>query len=198
MYLNEELFIDFLSCKELTWIGIDFSKATFTQEGFDFPQEVIQHYFNDWNMLIISDQKKYDIRLSFRKPLMQYDLSLVKKLNKSVKLNRLLGDFIDISDIYSEEDIRNYIRGLAFPKQSKYELMFVVESFDAKTKMGSVWVVIVHAETNETVLCEKFLKTPGGFGVRNYWARVFYNLLFDIRKYSFLRWENLIKTKLMS
>jgi hypothetical protein len=195
MYINAELFSDFLTHREVTWLGVDFSKAKFTRSGFQLTQEVLQRYFNDWNMLIISDQKKYDVRMSFRKPVMQYDLSWVTKRNKVVKINNLLSEFITIDAVYSDEAIIGYVQGSIFPQVSEYSILFIVESFDEHTKLGTVWVVIVHSSTRQVVLCEKFMKTPSGFGLRNYWGRVFYNLFFDIQKYAFPRWENLVKGK---
>ena len=194
MYINAALFSDFLQHREVTWLGIDFSKAKFTRSGFQLTQEVIQRYFNDWNMLIISDQKKYDVRMSFRKPVMQYDLSWVTRRNKSVKLNNLLKDFITMDAVYSEEAVVEYMQEAVLPNVSDYALLFMVESFDDHTKLGTVWVVIVRTADNQVVLCEKFMKSPGGFGLRNFWGRVFYNLFFDIQKYAFLRWENLVKS----
>ena len=195
MYINAELFSDFLTHREVTWLGVDFSKAKFTRSGFQLTQEVLQRYFNDWNMLIISDQKKYDVRMSFRKPVMQYDLSWVTKRNKVVKINNLLSEFITIDAVYSDEAIIGYVQGSIFPQVSEYSILFIVESFDEHTKLGTVWVVIVHSSTRQVVLCEKFMKTPSGFGLRNYWGRVFYNLFFDIQKYAFPRWENLVRGK---
>ena len=195
MYINAELFSDFLTHREVTWLGVDFSKAKFTRSGFQLTQEVLQRYFNDWNMLIISDQKKYDVRMSFRKPVMQYDLSWVTKRNKAVKINNLLSEFITIDAVYSDEAIIGYVQGSIFPQVSEYSILFIVESFDEHTKLGTVWVVIVHSSTRQVVLCEKFMKTPSGFGLRNYWGRVFYNLFFDIQKYAFPRWENLVRGK---
>lgn len=195
MYINAELFSDFLTHREVTWLGVDFSKARFTRSGFQLTQEVIQRYFNDWNMLIISDQKKYDVRMSFRKPFMQYDLSWVTKRNKLVKINNLLSDFITIDAVYTDESIMGYVQSSLFPNVSEYALLFIVESFDDHTKIGTVWVVILQSSTRQVVLCEKFMKTPSGFGLRNYWGRVFYNLFFDIQKYAFPRWENLVKGK---
>ena len=61
------------------------------------------------------------------------------------------------------------------------------------SKTGAVWVVILDTGTHEPVLCEKFLKVPSGFGTKNYWGRIFYNLLYDIRSYAYYRWESLIK-----
>jgi hypothetical protein len=195
MYIDAELFSDFLSHKEVTWLGIDFSKARFTRQGFQLTQEVVLRYFNDWNILIISDQKKYDVRMSFRKPIMQYDLSWVTKRNKTVKINNLITNFITIDAVYNEDNIIDYIQSSQLPQVSDYSILYLVESFDDRAKIGTVWVVIVQTSTGKVVLCEKFMKNPSGFGLRNYWGRVFYNLFFDIQKYAFLRWENMVKTE---
>lgn len=193
MYLNEALYTDFLNDREILWLGIDFSKARFTKKDFNITQEVLRYYLNEWNLLIISDQKKYDIRLSFRKPVMSYDLSLISKCNKTVKINNILHENITLNDLQSEESICNYVRTLEMPQQHRFALMFIVESFDTNSKTGSVWVVVTETSSKEPVLCEKFIKNPSGFGVKNYWARIFYNVLFDIKSYAFCRWENLVK-----
>ncbi len=193
MYLNEALYTDFLNDREILWLGIDFSKARFTKKDFNITQEVLRYYLNEWNLLIISDQKKYDIRLSFRKPVMSYDLSLISKCNKTVKINNILHENITLNDLQSEESICNYVRSLEMPQQHRFALMFIVESFDTNSKTGSVWVVVTETSSKEPVLCEKFIKNPSGFGVKNYWARIFYNVLFDIKSYAFCRWENLVK-----
>ena len=193
MYLNEKLFIDFLKVKEILWVGINFSKAKFTRNGFDFTQEIMQHYFHEWNMLILNDQKKYDIRMSFRKPVMEYNLSTITKLNKTVKNGELITRNIGTKDVYSDDRMVEYLSGLSLPKTLPFALMFVVESFDASVKTAAIWVTITKTDTQEVVLCEKFLKKPAGFGTRNYWARTFYNVFFDIQSQSFMRWENMVQ-----
>ena len=182
MYMNEDLFVDFLS--------------KFTRDGFDYSQEIMQHYFQEWNKLILNDQKKYDIRMSFRKPMMHYDLSAVTKLNKSVKISNLFAKYIDIKDVFTDDQMVLYMSELTLPKTYPYALSFVVESFDTTVKTAAIWVVITKTETQEVVLCEKFLKTPAGFGTRNYWARTFYNVFYDVQTNAFLRWENMVQNKL--
>lgn len=192
MYMNEHLFREFLQVREILWVGINFSKAKFTREGFDYPQEVLQHYFHEWNMLILNDQKKYDIRMSFRKPVMQYDLSVVTRLNKAVKINDILSRHINIRDVFTDDRMRELAAALPLPETLPFALSFWVESFDTATKTAAIWVVISKTETREVVLCEKFLKQPAGFGTRNYWARTFYNVFYDIQSSAFLRWENMV------
>ena len=138
MYLNESLFSDFLKVREILWVGINFSKAKFTRAGFNFTQETLQHYLHDWNMLILNDQKKYDIRMSFRKPVMQYNLSTITKLNKSLKVNDLLANVISSKHVYSDDQMREYASSLELPATLSYSLMFVVESFDSSVKTAAI------------------------------------------------------------
>ena len=193
MFMNESLYVKFLQERDILWTGINFSKAKFSKEGFDFTQEVMQHYFHQWNMLILNDQKKYDIRMSFRKPVMQYDLSMVTRINKSVRIGNLLTNHINIKDLLTEDKIRSYMPQVAFPARQAFALTLLVESFDSVAKVASIWVVIYETGSGEVALCEQFLKTPSGFGTRNYWGRTFYNLFYDIKSYAFLRWENMVQ-----
>lgn len=193
MYMNESLFNDFLNSREILWTGINFSKAKFTRSAFNFTQEIMQHYFHDWNMLILNDQKKYDIRMSFRKPIMQYDLSAVTRANKNVRVNSVLTERINLKDTLTEEDICAFVPQFTFAAKQPFALTFIVESFDAVAKVAAVWVVIYKTDSGETVLCEQFLKVPSGIGTRNYWARIFYNILYDIKTFAFLRWENMVQ-----
>ena len=193
MYINKELFVDFLKEREVTWLGIDFSKASFTKKGFDMPNDVLQLYFNEWNALIITDQKKYDIRVAFRKPVVHFDLSFVKKQNKLYKGGMPTKDVIRMENLLNKNILTNYIRQILIPEISKFSLLFVVESFDNTIKKGSVWVVILHSNTKEIALCEEFKESPGGFNIKSYWARVFFNIFFNISRTAFVRWEHLVK-----
>lgn len=195
MYINKELFSDFLKAREVTWLGIDFSKATFTKKGFEMPNDVLQLYFNEWNALIISDQKKYDVRVAFRKPVVHFDLSFVKKQNKLYKGDTPIRDVVRIENLLDENIIAHYIRGAQLLTLSKYALLFLVESFDNTIKKGAVWVIAIKSETKELALCEKFAESPSGFNIKSYWARIFYNIFFNISRSSYVRWEHLVRSE---
>jgi len=196
MYLNEDLFIEFLNQREILWTGINFSLAKLTKKGFEYPQDVLQYYFNGWNTATINNQKKYDIRLSFQKPIMHYDLSLVTKLNKNTKASHLLTDVIAHQDIHNEDQIREYISSLSVESKVPFGLTFIVEYFDSNSKRASIWVVIFKTGTMETVLAENFLLKPSGFGTSNYWGRTFYDILFEIKTSAFLRWKNMVQQRI--
>jgi len=190
MYINEQQYSNFLTDKEITWMGIDFSLAQFTQKSFNLPKDVLNYYFNDWNLLIISDHKKYNIRTSFRKPIMYFNLSWVSKKNKQIK-PQMVKEHIEVTSMLSSQKIIEYVQTMQFPSNSLYALLMVVEAFDEVSKTASIWVVVANTKTKETILCERFIKNPSGFGTKNYWARTFYNIFLDINNYSFVRWANL-------
>ena len=185
--------MDFLKEREITWLGIDFSKATFTKKGFNVPNDVLQLYCNEWNALVISDQKKYDIRVAFRKLIVHFDLSFVKKQNKLYKGNTPIREFVRMENLLNEDIIANHIRQATLPLISKYSLIFLVEAFDNTIKKGSVWVVLLKSDTKELVLCEEFKESPSGFNIKSYWARVFFNIFFNISRTAYVRWEHLVK-----
>jgi hypothetical protein len=193
MYIDEHLFSDFLQEQEILWMGIDFSKAKFTQKGFEISIEQLQKLFTDWNTLIISDTKKYDIRLAFRKPIMHYDLFSVSRRNKSIKLSQILTPFINLKSQLSEEEIISYITTFDFLQIAPFALLVLVESFDSLSRTASLWMVIVKTSDKSVVLCDKLLKIPSGLKTKTYWGRVFYNLFFDILKYHYTQWVNLIQ-----
>jgi hypothetical protein len=193
VFINNELFLDFLKEREITWLGIDFSKATFTRKGFDIPNDVLQLYLNEWNALIISDQKKYDIRVAFRKPVVHFDSSFIKKQNKLHKGDTLIRDVVRVKNLLNENLIANYAQQITLPELSKYALFFMVESFDNTIKKGSVWVNIIVRDTKELVFCDKFTESPSGFNIKSYWARVFYDIFFRISRTAFVQWEHLVQ-----
>jgi hypothetical protein len=195
VYINKELFTDFLKEREVAWLGIDFSKATFTKKGFDIPNDVLQLYFNEWNALIIADQKKYDIRVAFRKPVVHFDLSFIKKQNKLHKGDTPIRDVVRMENLITENIIAYYVRQINLPNIAKYALFFMVESIDNTIKKGSVWVIVLKSESKELVLCEKFMEKPSGFNIKSYWARIFYNIFFSISRTTYLQWENLVRTE---
>ncbi|MCL1850337.1 MAG: hypothetical protein FWF70_02865 [Bacteroidetes bacterium] len=197
MYINKELFLDFLKEREVTWLGIDFSKATFTRKGFDMPNDVLQLYLNEWNALIISDQKKYDIRVAFRKPIVYFDLSYIKKQNKLHKGDIIIRDVVRMKNLLDENLIANYVRQITLPALSKYALLFIVESFDNTIKKGSVWVNILKSDTKELIFSDKFTESPGGFNIKSYWARIFYNIFFNISRTTYLQWEHLVMEEMI-
>jgi len=157
------------------------------------PNDVLQLYLNEWNALIVSDQKKYDIRVAFRKPVVIFDVSFVKKQNKLYKGDMPIREFVRMENLLNEDIISKYIKTVHLPNLSEYSLLFMVESFDNTVKKGSVWVVVIKSARKELVFCEKFSETPGGFNIKSYWARVFFNIFFNISRSAYMRWEHLVQ-----
>lgn len=192
MYLDKNLLQNFLEQKEISWLGVDFSQATFTKEGFDLPSDVLHYYFSEWNKMFITDQKKYNLRATFQKPIVNYDLQMVTKSNNISRERLRIKKHIQIENTFSEEFIVQYISHLTIPQSSEFSIMFIVESLDQNLKAAAMWICIIHTPTRQTVLCERFTERPKGFNTKSYWARVFYNILFKINDLHFKQWSHFI------
>jgi len=97
-----------------------------------------------------------------------------------------------MEDLLNTNIIANYLRPISLPDTSKFSLLFMVEAFDSTIKKGSVWVIVIKNDTKELALCEKFTESPSGFSIKSYWARIFFNIFFNISRTAFLRWEHLV------
>lgn len=194
MYFDKNLFNEFLKQREVTWLGIDFSRATYTKDGFDLPSDILHYYFNEWNKMFILDQKKYNLRASFQKPIVSYDLKIVTKKNSIGKDKLNIKKHIIIENTIQEENLKEYVTQYnPLPSQTTFSIVFIVESLDHNLKAASVWVVILHNITKNIVLTEKFIERPKGLNTKTYWARAFYNILFKINDLHFTQWTNFIK-----
>jgi hypothetical protein len=56
-------------------------------------------------------------------------------------------------------------------------LIFVIDNFDKPAAEGVMYVTFFDTATGKMLWTKKLKGAPGGFGIRNYWARSVYNVL---------------------
>jgi hypothetical protein len=59
-------------------------------------------------------------------------------------------------------------------------LVFIMESFNKNLEKGFMWVTFFDIKTKQVLLSVKMEGDAGGVGIRNHWARTFYNVLLKI------------------
>lgn len=184
---------DALLARELTWYGIDYSHVKligefnqFGDAGAKSESEIRDKYFPAWNELVLKEASKYNIKSAFRKDEVIYDLDIVNLRNSKVNPANLISlsesnqnhlSSVDIQDIVSE-----------YPVSGKgYGLVFVAESLNKIREMGSYYVVLFDEATKKVLLCKRLAGRAAGFGIRNYWARSYYEVL-EQSKSSYKKW----------
>jgi hypothetical protein len=181
---------EFFENTKAVWYGIDFSNARFIgSHGFTNPSDVKARFFNMWNMIVLNEYKKYDVGETYRKNIVKNDLSIVDERNQRPDPYKMVTN--DNSYQLSEADIASMIK--EYPTEGQNGALgavFIVESFNKNTNLGHIWVTFFDPATKEIVFLKKSSQKPGGFGLRNYWARTVYNTLKQHKK-EYDKWEKM-------
>lgn len=177
--------------KSATWFGLDFSEAYFIgSEGFTNPMDIKDRYFNSWNNIIQNEYDKYNIGKFFKKSNVDFELDIVRDRNQDVDIyERVVDDnskMLHLEDNDIQEIVGSYdISG----DQSGLGIVFIVESFSKTAVTGTYYVTLFEIDSKRVLLTERMQGKPGGIGIRNYWAKSFYNVLNSIYKKQYKTWE---------
>lgn len=175
----------------ITWLGLDFSAATFIgdNENFQKTDDAIPSFIERLNDLMVDEQEKYDIRKNFRKENVKLLFKYTEHQNSLLKPEMLLADNLEGRPAFSAEMVKEIVATYDFEDEKGIGLMFIIESLNKEAEKGTMWVTFVNLETNEVIITERVTEEPGGFGLRNYWAGFIYRSLKEIYKKDYTRWR---------
>ncbi len=176
--------------EDITWMGVDYSKATVLGETAS-PIQIID-YFDKINNLIISESEKYNFRMALNKVEVPYNLDPVTKANAGINPEELVS-MSSKSATLTEEDVQAAINQYDLNGEKGIGLVFVVETLDKPKASSSMWVTFFDMSNKKVLLTERMSDKPGGFGFRNYWARPVYNVIQDIQKTRYNQWRKKYK-----
>lgn len=170
----ENVFVD----KEIVWFGLDFSQSKMIgHDGFSNPDQIVDKLFRSWNNLVLREQNKYDIKKHFRKRKVDYDLSIVTERSEDVDPDDLVLDSWETHEL-PEDKVQQIISEYDTDK-SGIGLVFIIESFNKTEETGTMYVTFFDIASKEILFKEKMSGETGGFGLRNHWARTFYNVILE-------------------
>lgn len=176
------------NANECTWLGLDFSKSRMIgSDGFTDSYAIKNRFFDSWNQLFLSEPEKYDIGKTFRKDQVTDYLDVVRERNETPNIDDLV---IDHEYTLTEEDVRSIVSEYDLGEVSGLGIVFIVEAFDKNAEEGRFWVTFIDNTTKEVLLTKKMEGKAGGFGLRNYWAKSYYNVLKEIDKKAYKEWRS--------
>ncbi len=164
---------------KLVWFGLDFSEVQCVgRSGFTNPDDIANRVVHAWNDLFITEHDKYNLHDALKKDDFYYDLSSVEMQNEKVSADDLI---VSSAKPINRETIEGILTNYSSEKYpSGLGAVFIVEELNKTEVMGKVHVVLFDIETKDVVKAVKYETEPGGFGFRNYWARVFYEVIDQI------------------
>ena len=184
---------------QITWLGIDFSHvkligefSQFSEVGKTGTSVIRDKYFYGWNNLILNEYSKYNIEEMIRKENVNLKISAINKINENTSIEDLESDN---PPNYSKEEISLFIKKYDFEEKDGIGLLLVADYLDKTKEEAKYHFVAINLSNNELLLCESLTSIPGGFGLRNYWAKTYYEVIISIRDYKYKSWKKMYGPK---
>lgn len=178
---------------KITWLGIDFSHvkligefSQFAEAGTTGAAVIKDKYFSGWNNLILNEYEKYNIEGMIRKENINLNISGIEKINNKTAIEDLESDD---QPNYLKEDIALFIKKYNFEEKAGIGLLMVADYLNKTREEAKYHFVAINLTNNEVLLYESFVTKPGGFGLRNYWAKTFYDVIISIRDVKYKNWK---------
>lgn len=183
------------STKEIVWYGMDFTKAKFVgqfDQGFGaMPatgSDMRNKWIPEWNALVAKEPQNFDLKKSFHKDNVYYDIAPVNEVNSTIDVDACMSfnpGKIEKSDI--DGMIKKYKGG---DKKEGVGLVFIIENFNKGAEVADVYVTFFDIASKKVLVCEKVSGKVNGIGMRNYWAGAIKAILKQIAKKDYKSWEN--------
>ncbi|CAN5561447.1 hypothetical protein BH10BAC1_BH10BAC1_21490 [soil metagenome] len=172
---------DVFTEKNMVWYGLDFTQSKFigqpTINGkfYKSPDFVVKNYFKEWNMIPLKEGEKYDIKESFEKEYLYYDIDTVLARNQRFSSDSLIA----FSNSYSLNTFTfpDVIKSYGGNAKEGIGVVYLVESFNTIDKVATFYCVVFDVASKKILMQEKITGKPQGGSVKTYWAGAFHDAL---------------------
>lgn len=178
---------------KITWLGIDFSHVKLIGDfnqiwgiANEGPISLKNDYFPAWNNMIYSEANKYDIAAMLRKENIVLNTDDIDVINKKSAVEEMEGK---VDPNYTKEDIQQFIKTHSFKEKEGLGVLLVAESLNKYKEYAKYHFVVIDMKNNSILLHELLIEKAGGFGLRNYWAKTFFNAINDIKNNYYSKWK---------
>lgn len=171
----------------ITYLGIDFSNAKCYGEGSLLDA---RKFAKDINDLVRNEYTKYNVTTALKKNKLYAKFDLTEKLNANIDENKFftyspadleITNEDSINSIVANYNLTGYEPGLA--------IVFIVDNLNKQDKEEVIWVTFLDIVTKKVLFTEPLSAIPAGFGIRNYWASPFYDIIKNIRLVYYDQWK---------
>ena len=185
--VNAQSVRDIFSSKyaNITFLGLDFTRANFIGSDFSNPQMIKEKYFKEWSEILMAESK-YDLKSPLRKANINFDFSIIANRNNSVLPEKLV---VYDPTFLTIEDLTLMIKDYETGSKTGIGLTFIVNLFDGTKEKSVIHVVFFDMATKKILLLETMRGEPGGSGTRNFWANSIANIISTIEATQYKLWE---------
>lgn len=178
---------------KVTWLGIDYSHVKligdfnqFAEAGASGPKLIKDKYFSGWNELIVKEYKKYDLQGAFRKDSVYFKLGAINKINAATSVENMEAES---EPNYSIDDIKSFVKNYDYNVSEGFGVLLVCEYMNKLTQKAKYHILIYNLSSDEIIHTEEFTGVAGGFGLRSYWAKPYFEAINQIKAKRFKAWK---------
>jgi hypothetical protein len=178
---------------EITYLGIDFSHvrlignfSEFIEAGEKNVMTIRDEYFPRWNMVVLNEREKYDIRGMLRKADIYYDIDMISALNARTSLDSMESYN---TRKFTEADIERFVSGYDLKDKEGIGVVFIAECLNKSAEEAVFHFVAISMRTGEVLFHRRLRGQPQGFGFRNYWINSLYKIINDVKYYYYNEWR---------
>lgn len=171
---------------QITWLGIDFSSVQLTGDFSEFQgagsngvEDVKEKYFPAWNLLIVNEATKFDIKGMLQKNSMKNDIDMIMERNKKASTANMS---TYNPKIFDEGKIQNIVSSYSLSGKSGIAVLFIAESLNKSNVEAVFHLVAIDMKTKKVLVQERYTEAPAGIGVRNFWAGAIYKIIKNFKK----------------
>lgn len=183
----------FYSNSKVSWLGIDFSHvkligvfSEISETGVKNSTNIKNKYFPSWNNLFLTESDKYDIKGMLQLNEITNDIDMIMAKNAQTPDDGLEA-YKAVN--FTSDDLKNFVNEYSLDGKTGLGVVFIVESLNKTSLEASLYCVILNMATKEILISQHFVKSPSGFGLRNYWAGAFYKTIREIKSDVYSQWK---------
>jgi hypothetical protein len=179
----------------LVFYGVDFSNCRLIGDfGLGGGADMKNKMFVQWNEIFVKEAPKYDLPKTFRKKTVIYDMNSVAAQNAKTDENLILSSNNDF--VLDPALIPKMVAAYSMGEIKKGTgLVFIVDNYNKNKEQGLVYVTFFDIASKKVLFSEELKGKPGGFGLRNYWARVIHMIMKDIDDSYYFKWKEMYGAK---
>ncbi len=166
----------------LTWFGIDYTNCYFLTP-MDFPNVGdLKLKLRAWNDLVLYERDKF-IDKTLKGKNVKFALETVNKRNEGINVRDHITDDGFKSSHLDPAKVQEIINSYDIPPDlSGTGLVLIAESYSKPNEAGAYYVTFFDIASKKVLSTDRMLGKPGGFGLRNYWAKTYYLVLKEVGK----------------
>ena len=172
----------------VTWLGLDLTHLKFVGKPTQYNNtgaitndELRSEYFLSWNDLFFKEHNKFNVARATHRDFVGYAMKITQQENTRSTRMYITDNELEYQ-LLTPDSVSKFVDRYDFGQKKGIGLLFFVEGMNKRKREASMWVTFVDMGNKKVLLTERMTGLAGGGGFRNFWARSFSNVLWDLGK----------------